>query len=216
MDPRIEHFAHRMAELASGASTTWGFDPVFDELLEAARPSKVQAELIRSRSGGTKLLVAVFGDSVPTLGERDGFTLTRGPSHARWERADEHVLAARESDGRVCEWHRDLSSGIDPAEAHRVVTSIPLLEPFEAIARPGAFVRSIGIERASDGTLRALVGVNLDRDRLAESEAELAARGFAESTDDGLWTDASGRSVVWMGGTVYGYYGAVPERVGAL
>lgn len=216
MDNRVASFVRRLSELASpGVRTRWQLDPTIDGLLEVARPTKVQAELVRHRSGGSKLLVALFAPDVPKLSERDGFTLEVSGEHAQWTRPGEYVLAAREHDGRVCEWHCEVPA-VEPAEAHRIVTSIAPLEPFEVLARPGAFVRSIGIERADDGSLRALVAVNRDLERIAEDEAQLVERGFREVGEDEPWTDDHGRSLVWMGGTVYGYYGAVPERVGAL
>jgi hypothetical protein len=216
VDPRVDSFVSRLIELAApGARPPWRLDPTVDGLLELTRPTKVQAEILRHRSGGAKLLVVLFAADVPDLSERDGFTLERSGGHARWTRPDEYVLAAPEPDGRVCEWHCEVPA-LDPAAAHRAVAAIPLLEPFEVLARPGAFVRSVGVERTADGGLRALVGVNRDLARVAEDEAQLVERGFREVGEDEPWADGDGRSVVWMGGTVYGYYGAVPERVGAL
>lgn len=203
-----------MAALAAG-DDNWAIDPAIDEVIAAARPRKLRIEIIRFPSGSTKLLVVAHGDALPALAERDGFTRKTAASSVRLERDDEYILVMPEETGALCEWHA-MVPAIAPEDAVRFLASLPALEPFEAIARPVAFVRSFGIEISQSAPPRALLAVNRDLDRLEDDETSLLARGFVETEDEGLWIDGEGRSLVWMGRTLYGYLGEVPESVGGF
>jgi hypothetical protein len=228
----IEPFTAQMVDLA--ARDAWRGPVALHPLLDVigASATRVRLEVIR-RASATKLFVVVdlaaWPDLPDALAAEHGYRVKRGETWARLTRRDaggdgddtdddddgEDLLVAREGSRIAVEWSRS-APALDAERAFASFASVASLEPFAVIARPPARLRSWGVALDRARGPLALVTVDLDAERLADDEALLRERGFREAgdPDDAIWNDGEGHSIVWAGGTAYGYLGPVPESAG--
>lgn len=185
-------------------------------------PNLVSLEVRRTkRSGGpppTKALVVIEAKSwpdVPTAAlAATGLAVEEGEGYVSAKRDGEWLIVERTPDVVRIEHHLVLERA-DADTAHAALGTIATLAPFVEVARRPAFVASFGLRLCDRHRLRALVGIHRDLERLEDDERALGAAGLAPrpaDEDDAIWRTADGATaIVFMGGTLYGYVGPVPD-----
>ena len=184
--------------------------------LAGEAPLRVLLE-VRRFEGSAKVTATALRSSWPEPAEPTQPWETRRETPGQsvsWSREDASLLVCREEGSVSVEWTRALP--IIPATlARQMLSQLSALEPFATLIEGTAVLTSWGIGYDVALGELGLVGIHRDLDRLEQDEADLRAAGFAESDEEGSWVDASGRTLVFFGGTVYGYVAPVPQdRIG--
>ena len=201
-----------------------------DVLVASARPQRITCEVLVFADRRAKLWYELRVDAAPVLDRaaltQAGWRVDVRPNATELRKGRTAVLILEESEGIVIEWSEPIAE-IAEDRAHAEIAAIPLLACFAAIARPPAHVDNWGVAaRRGEATL-GLVKLRRDLERVDKDEATLRALGFApehvvpddadddddDDNDDALWsTPGGGHTVVWAGGTLYGYAGRVPRE----
>lgn len=197
MHPLLQAFARQIEAMSLGPG--WR---------TSAPPQRLTIELLRFRGGGSKLFTnAVFAagtrvDADPAFARR---TVRKGADLFTREREEVLVLA---EDARVVVEHSITGEPISPEDAQRSLAEVPELGVFAGLAHGDAMLKQWGL--GFDGERRlGLVSIHRDLERGELDEQHLREAGFRE-VEEGLWaTPARKLSLVWMGGTVYGYLGPI-------
>lgn len=202
-----------------------------DVLVASAGPRRITCEVLVFPDRRAKAWYELRVDAAPVLDRaaltQAGWRVDVRPNATELRQNRTAVLILAESEGIVIEWSDSIPE-IAEDRAHAAIAGIPLLAPFAAVARPPAHVDSWGVAARRGEPPLGLVKIRSDLERLEQDEAALRALGFAaenvvpdddydDDEDDALWSTPDGeRTIVWAGGTLYGYVGRVPrDRFGA-
>jgi hypothetical protein len=218
MTSLIETLHRRLAAVAEEGRLAPALDESLLTLTRGASPQRVTIEVIRFPGRRSKLLtVARFVGPVdlePDPLGAVGFAMKRTSTALCLERAGESILAFPQRDEVRVE-HAVEADDIPALAALVSLAAIPALAVFAPLAAGNATLVSWGLGRDPAHGRLGLVKIHRDLDRCEEDEAALHAAGLAETGEESVWaTRDGGASLVWMGGTVYGYLGPVPESVG--
>lgn len=197
-------------------------DRALDDALARAtagtRVLRTTVEMIRFPGKASKLLATARLDRFPEVDvaafEAEGFVPKRSKGVVRLSRVAESLLFVRDK-GHVVAEHTTEDGDIAPEHAAESLAAIPQLAAFAPLALGRAVLKSWGLGRDQHHGLVGLVAIHRDLDRSEEDERALRDAGLCETGEEGLWSTRDGQcSLVWMGRTVYGYIGPVPEVVG--
>jgi hypothetical protein len=182
-------------------------------LVGSRRPTRCTVELIRFPGRASTLSMRATFDGLDVPDAMAGWIRRPGEDCVIFERPGETLLAFAAGTLE----HEIEGPDVPEHEAAEAMASVPELACFAPLARGHARLVSFGLGTSARHGRIGLVKIHRDLDRGDEDEAALRDAGFSETSDEGVWSTADGaRSLVWMGGTVYGYLGPVQgDAVGA-
>ena len=211
----LDEVQTRLARIASNEPLASLLDADIARAIGDAEVVRARLEIIRFPGRSSKVLTSVRLATFPTIDaapfEAQGFTVQQSARSVSMRRDDEWLLVERTSKLIIAE-HSCEYGDISAAQAAAALAAIEPLACFAPLAAGNAALKSWGLARDRDKGLLGLVAVHRDLDRGDEDDRAMLEAGFREAADGALWATADGaRSLVWMGGTVYGYLGPVPE-----
>jgi hypothetical protein len=208
----LDRFRQRTDAFVAG-DAPGALDPEIRGLL-GGRVRRVTVEIVRPNARESKIftMAKLEGAAIDDAAlSRAGFVVQHKPAAVRMTREREWLLAFP-SAGHLEIEHAIAGGPIDLATAAASLAGIASIAVFAQLARGDANLVAWGV--GWDDALGPLGRVQIHRDleRRELDETALREAGFRD-VDEGLWTiPRTKTSVVWMGGTVYGYVGDVPDE----